>query len=271
MSIKKLLLQKQTLFIIGVNAVLSVIISLVIGLLLIRPNQVASTPVPTKAALTAAGSAAVTPTKAPVIHVVVSGDTISGLALKYDVPEADIIAANQLANPNFLTLGTELVIPVGGLPQITPTWTPQPTPTETSIPFEPPPVNATATAEAELGVTATAVPTQPVAGGLILIEITEVIEPGNADREAVVMTNKGKQVVDLKGWTLSDAQGNTYEFPSFRLYAGGNVMVNTRMGQNGSPTVNQLYWGKVTPAWTAGETVTLKDATGTVVATFTVR
>jgi LysM repeat protein len=271
MSIQNLLTRKQILFVIGVNAVISVVISLVVGLVLIRPNRVALTPVPTKVALVATGAAASTPTAAPIIHTVVSGDTISGLALKYDVPEEDIIAANNLANPNFLTLGTELIIPVGGLPKITPTWTPQPTPTETSIPFEPPSVNLTATALAELGVTATGLPTQIPVTGEVLIQITEIIEPGNADRESVVITNKGGQVVDLKGWTLSDAGGNSYAFPSFRLYAGGNVMVNTRMGENGSPSVNQLYWGKLTPIWSVGETATLKDATGKAIATFTVR
>jgi len=271
MSIRKLLMQKQTLLIIGVNAVLSIIISLIVGLLLIRPERVAVAPTPAKAALAATGAAAITPTGAPVVHVVVSGDTISGLALKYDVPEGDIVAANQLQNPNYLTLGTELIIPVGGVAQITPTWTPQPTPTETPIPFEPPSANQTATALAELGVTATGLPTQPPATGEILIQITEIIEPGNADREAVVITNKGKQVVDLQGWTLSDTRGNSYEFPSFRLYAGGNVMVNTRLGQNGSPSVNQLYWGKLTPIWRLGETATLKDTTEKVVANFAIK
>ena len=272
MSILKLLTQKQSLLIIGVNAVVSILISLIVGLVLIRPNRVAATPAPTRvAAATTPGAAAASPTKGPIIHVVVSGDTISGLALKYDVSEEDIIAANNLANPNFLTLGTELIIPVGGLAQVTPTWTPQPTPTETPIPFEPPSVSQTATALAEQGVTVTGLPTQPVGGGDVLVEITEIIEPGNADRELVVITNKGKQVVDMKGWTLSDGKGNIYTFPSFRLYAGGNVMVNTRLGQDGSPSANQLYWGKLTAIWTAGRTATLKDTTEKVIATFTLK
>ncbi|MBN1137200.1 MAG: lamin tail domain-containing protein [Anaerolineae bacterium] len=268
MSILSLLTRKQILFIIGLNAAISLVISLIVGLLLIRPNRAASTPAPTKAALATPGAAAVTPTAAPVVHVVQSGDTISGLALKYDVPEEDIIAANQLENPNFLTLGMELIIPVGGLPQITPTWTPQPTPTETDIPFEPPSVNQTATALAEAGVTATGFPTQPPVAGEIQIQITEVVAPGNADREAVVIANKGKQVVDMQGWTLSDAGGNVYAFPSFRLYAGGSVTVNTRIGVDGP---NQLYLNKLTPIWTVGEQVTLKDTADKAVAIFTVK
>lgn len=270
MSILSLLTRKQTLLIIGVNAIISAVISLIVGLILMRPGQTVVTPAPTKAApATQAAAAAATPTSAEVVHVVQAGDTISGLALKYDVPEADIIAANDLQNPNFLQLGAELKIPVGGLPQITPTWTPQPTPTETPIPFEPPSVNQTATALAQAGVTATSLPTMPA--GESKVEITEVISPGNADREAVVITNKGTQRLDMKGWTLNDAEGNAYTFLNFVLWPGGNVMVNTRLGQDGSPAVNQLYWGKLKGMWTVGEVVTLKDTAGAAVATFTVK
>jgi len=269
MSVQNLTTRKQILFIIGLNAIISALISVIVGLLMIRPAHVASTPASTKAPLGAAGVTTATPTGAPVIHIVKAGDTISGLAYQYDVPEADIIAANQLQNPNFLQLGMELIIPVGGLAQITPTWTPQPTPTETPIPFQPPPVNQTSTALAEAGITATSLPT--IQTGETQVEISEVIEPGNADREAVVITNKGTQRIDLKGWTLNDADGNVYTFLSFVLWPGGNVMVNTRMGQDGSPTVNQLYWTKLKPIWTVGETATLKNATGTAVNTYKVK
>ncbi len=57
----------------------------------------------------------------------------------------------------------------------------------------------------------------------------------------------------MKGWILSDAEGNAYTFLELSPVAGGNVMVNTRMGQDGSPAVNQLYWGKLKPIWTVGE------------------
>ena len=268
MSIKDLLTQKQTLFIIGLNAVISAVISLIVGLLLMRPTQVASVPMPTGAAPATRGAAAVTPTAAPIVHVVQSGDTISALALKYDVPEEDIIAANQLQNPNYLQLGTQLIIPVGGLAQITPTWTPQPTPTETPIPFQPPSIDLTATALAEAGVTATSFPTQPPATGEILVQITEVTSPGNADREAVVITNKGKGTIDMRGWTLGNTEGIIYTFQAFRLYSGGSVTVNTRMGQD---DVSQLYLGKLTPLWAVGQIVTLKDTAARTIATFAIK
>jgi len=268
MSVQNLLTRKQILLIIGVNAVISAVISLIVGLILIRPAQVASTPRPTRAIAATSGVATATQTAAPVVHVVQSGDTISALAATFEVPEEDIIAANQLENPNFLQVGTELIIPVGGLPQITPTWTPQPTPTDTPLPYEPPSANQTATALALAGVTATSLPTQPAGTGEIQVQISEVTAAGNADREAVAIVNKGKQVIDLQGWTLGKGEEKVYTFPSFRLYAGGSVTVNTRIGVDGS---NQLYLNKLTPLWAVGDVVTLKDTTGKAAATLTVK
>jgi LysM repeat protein len=267
MSIKTLFTQKQALLIIAVNAVISILISLIVGLLLIRPARQTPAPTPTVVVVATSALTATTPTPGPLTHIIQSGDTISGLAFKYDVPEADIIAANQLQNPNMLQVGMELIIPVGGLPQITPTWTPQPTPTDTPIPFQPPSVDMTATALALAGVTATSLPTPTVAAGGVQIEITEVTSPGNADREAVVIANKGQQLVDMAGWTLTDAEGNTYIFPNFRLWPGGSVTINTRIGQDNSPPAN-LFWGKLEPIWSASEIATLKDAAGKTVSAF---
>jgi murein DD-endopeptidase MepM/ murein hydrolase activator NlpD len=205
-----------------------------------------------------------------VLHVVQAGDTISGLAYQYDVPEADIIAANNLENPNVLQVGMELIIPMSGPDQITPTWTPNPTPTDTSIPFEPPSAALTATALALGGSNATSVlGATGVVGGPVQVEIEEVIAAGNSDREAVVIVNRGKQVADMRDWTLSDANGNVYVFKDLRLWPGGSATVNTRVGEDNNPAFN-FYWGKLQSIWSTGEAATLRDAAGTVVAEYTV-
>ena len=81
--------RKQIAFIIGLNAVISVVISVVVALIFIQPDQDA----PPSAATTSPGPATtsqVMATEAPtdelVVHTVTSGDTISGLAFQYDVP-----------------------------------------------------------------------------------------------------------------------------------------------------------------------------------------
>jgi LysM repeat protein len=272
-------------FLIGVNAVISTLITLLIVLVILpaiqgteiggqRPAGEGGTSVAAtggqdaEAAGPEAGPAA---TATPVIHTVRSGDTITGLAQQYDVPAEDIIAANQLQNPNFLQVGTNLVIPVGGLQAATPTWTAVPTASDTPLPFEPPSADMTATAEVMAGATSSqASPTEETspATGELQVEISEVIAAGEADQERVVITNHGERLADMQAWTLSDAEGNTYTFPNFRLWPGGNVTVHTHIGQDGSPPSN-FYWNKLVAMWSPGEVVTLKDAAGDVVSSYT--
>jgi LysM repeat protein len=268
--------RKQMAFVITVNAVISAGITLLLVLVILPASNV-TTPrapaatMPTSDAEQVTRSASgPTPTPEPVVHVVQTGETISGLAFQYDVPEEDIIAANQLENPNLLRVGMELLIPVGGLPEATSTFTPVPTPTDTPIPFEPPSAEMTATAAAEAGATATGLPTPMPATGELQIDITEVTAPGEVDREGVVITNEGDHLADMQGWTLNDADGNVYTFPNFRLWgSGSSVTVHTRIGQDGNPPAN-FFWGKLEAIWSLGEVVTLEDADGNVIATYAV-
>jgi LysM repeat protein len=264
--------RKQVVFIIGLNALISAVISVVVALIFIQPDQqapvsTATTPVETVTTSQVLETGA--PTAELVVHTVSAGDTISGLAFQYDVPEEDIIAANQLENPNFLQLGMQLTIPVGGVPDVTATFTPAPTPTDTPLPFEPPSADMTATVAAELGATATSLPTPVPSSGDLTIEITEVLGVGQIEQEGVVITNLGDTLADMQGWTLSGADGDVYTFSNVRLWAGGGLTVHTRVGQDGSPP-SSFYWGKLEPIWSPGDVVTLEDASGAVLATYTV-
>ncbi len=261
--------RRQIALILAANAAISTVISLVVALLVIRPARVSRTATPPVQAATTQAATMATPTATPVIHIVQFGDTLSGLALRYDVPAEEIIAANNIQNPNFLQVGMELIIPVGGLPPVTATFTPMPTPTDTPLPVEPPSADMTATAAAEAGATATALPTPLPATGELKIEIGEILGAGQVDQEQVVITNAGDRLADMQGWTLSDGDGNVYTFPNFRLWKGGSVTVHTRIGQDGSPPAN-FYWGKLAAIWSPGEVATLKNALGEVVATRTV-
>jgi LysM repeat protein len=278
--------RKQMALIVGINAVVSVLVTLLLVLVILPALNVTPPLVPTatlpvgvaaQTAQPAGQTAAAAPTE--VIHVVAAGDTVSGLSALYDVPAEDIVAANNLANPNVLQVGMQLVIPVGGLPEVTPTFTPMPTPTDTPLPFEPPSSQtATAAAESAALATAAAAPSTtgvpgstPAAGeGEFKVEITEVIGLGQVDQEGIVMTNTGTRLADMLGWTLSDGDGNVYTFPNFRLWGNGSsVTVHTRIGEDGNPPSN-FFWGKLAPVWSAGEEATLRDGEGNVVDTFTV-
>jgi LysM repeat protein len=266
--------RKQMAWIVGVNAVVSTLITLLLVLVILPaldvrttvvPEATLPTPVVERMTEPAADS---TPTPELVIHEVEAGDTISGLALKYDVPEEDIIAANDLQNPNYLQVGMRLIIPIGGLPEATATFTPQPTATETPIPFEPPSADMTATAAAEAGATATGLPTPLPSTGERQVEIVEIVEAGVTESEGVVVSNVGAQRVDMLGWTLNDGDGNVYTFPNVWLWPGGNITVHTRIGTD---STTEFFWSKLVPIWSAGEVATLKDAEGNVVATLTVQ
>jgi LysM repeat protein len=72
------------------------------------------------------------PTATPYIYRVKKGDTLLGIALHYGLTLEALQAANPKVNPNFLSVGTELVIPIS-LASKLPTATPSPTPLPLSI------------------------------------------------------------------------------------------------------------------------------------------
>ena len=53
----------------------------------------------------------VTTTVAPVFYVVAEGDNLAGIAQKYGITVADLIAANAIADPNRIEVGQQLVVP----------------------------------------------------------------------------------------------------------------------------------------------------------------
>ena len=54
-----------------------------------------------------------TPSPTPVIHIVESGDTLFGIAIEYGVASDAIQDVNGLDNPNALSIGQSLIIPIG--------------------------------------------------------------------------------------------------------------------------------------------------------------
>jgi hypothetical protein len=86
----------------------------------------------------------------------------------------------------------------------------------------------------------------------------------NLNDEYVVFENTGGAAADMTDWTVSDEAGKTYTFGSFTLEAGSSVTLHTG---SGTDTSTDLYWGYGSPVWNNdGDTVTLTDDTGTVVA-----
>lgn len=182
-------------------------------------------------------------------HVIQAGEVISVIAEEYGVFPGDILTANGLTEDDVfnLQIGQVLIIPVEGCAALV---TPTAIPEASNTPFD--------LARATVTLQPTAVNAQVV--------IANVLEPGGINSEAVEIRNVGN-VVNLQGWTLSNEQGESFRFPEFRMQQGSLVRIYSRQGQN---TPAALYWGRETPAWTTGETVTLSDSTGQVQASFRV-
>ena len=84
----------------------------------------------------------------------------------------------------------------------------------------------------------------------------------NLNDEYVVFRNDGDTTLDLSGWTVSDAVGQTYTIPDgVTLAPGATVTLHTG---SGTDTETDLYWGSGSPIWNnGGDTVTVTMPDGT--------
>lgn len=187
-------------------------------------------------------------TVTPSVYVVQSGDTLGGIAERYNVPVEKLMVANNLTDPNLLHPGETLVIPLEGyVPTPLPTGTPGALPTNAA---KPPLATATHDANAPLP----------------HLAIREVNAPGQLADETLVIANQGGPV-DLAGWTLRDEAGHLYTFPALTLFEGGAVSLHTAAGPD---TVTDLHWGLTEAVWASGKQALLSDAGGNLHTRFTV-
>ncbi len=91
------------------------------------------------------------------------------------------------------------------------------------------------------------------------IEILTVIGAGDLEFEVVTLKNTGKNPVDLTGWTLRDAKGDSFTFPAFTVFPNGAFQVFSKSGTN---TSLELYWSSAAPLWKSGDEVFLYDPSG---------
>lgn len=188
----------------------------------------------------------------PEIHVVAAGETLGQISSRYDVSMDDIMNANGMSNANFLFVGQELIIPQPGMAEEV---------AEEAVPE----VQDEAEAENEDAALAP-IPTEPPGDGAAVIEIAEVVGPGQLPLEAVQIVNNGSREANLAEWKLADQFGNYYEFRAITLFGdGAGIMIHTAEGQD---SATDLYWGEEEPLWSSGDMVILYDAGGQVIAEF---
>jgi LysM repeat protein len=177
-------------------------------------------------------------------YTIKQGDIAGSIATNFGVSLADLMQANQLTEADLtrLQIGQVLIIPVNGCGLAT--EEPSPTPTRFVLPTLP--------------ATVTEMPT----ASKVLIEIVQVISPGDITAEGVELHNVSGGVIQMQGWKLIDANGLEFTFPEYRMFPGGHVTVYTRAGTN-TPIV--LYWGQSRAVWgEPGQTIQIVDAQGNV-------
>lgn len=106
----------------------------------------------------------------------------------------------------------------------------------------------------------------PVPEGAVVIK--NIIGVGDLDTERVLIKFVGEGELSLVGWQIEGQNGNIFLFPEtprLTLFSDGAVYVFTKPGVN---SAIELFWGKDAPVWNSGETVILKDASGTLRASY---
>lgn len=248
--------RRQAIFIICVNAAISLVISLVVVFTLgRRPVYIPVTGTP---GVSEKPSATVTPVShpqpsatRPTVYVVREGDTLSHIAEKFGVSIEDLMRVNAISNPDLIYPGQELIIPGGGLPQPTPTFT---------LPFQPPTPAFTPIA------TQPPTPT-PIHSPMISKEgvyIETVLNAGEQGKEAVIIRSAAEKVKNLAGWRLY-ADNLSYVFPDFLLWPQGAVTLYTGRGKN-NPA--ELYWGLDKPILHQVKKITLYNRDGQLVSSY---
>ncbi|WP_330294630.1 lamin tail domain-containing protein [Streptomyces sp. NBC_00503] len=100
----------------------------------------------------------------------------------------------------------------------------------------------------------------------IMISKVQYDSPGRDDRsnrslngEWVEVKNTGKKTVDLRGYTLTDQQGNRYRFRSLMLDGHSSVKVHTGKGKD---TLHDVYQGRANQVWDQRDSATLRNDHG---------
>jgi LysM repeat protein len=239
-SVRRTTYHRYLLFL-GLNVIVSAITVLIVLAIWDRRGQ-AQPQSPTPTIDVAAQVASAIPTKTPttpasatpVTYMIRGGDTLSDIAVKLGVSMDALMQANGIKDPNALSAGQVLIVPVDAVPGgISPPAEKTPSVAqETSMPS---PVPSTAQ-----------------------VLINGVEDAGNIEGESIRLLNSGGEV-SMAEWTLDDGEGHVYPFPAFTFYTTGAVYVHTG---SGSDTSIDLYWGLEEAILLPGKVITLRDASG---------
>lgn len=79
---------------------------------------------------------------------------------------------------------------------------------------------------------------------------------GRGGGEWIEVVNTGRGSVNLRGWTLSDRDGNRYRFGNVRLVGHSKVRVHTGFGRDSR---RDVFQDRRTSVWDRRDTATLRN------------
>ncbi|MCA1553062.1 MAG: LysM peptidoglycan-binding domain-containing protein [Chloroflexi bacterium] len=229
--------RQQAIFLIGINALASALISGLVVLIAFSSYPPSGAPAVVAEQVRTPLSPSATRRTQPITYIVKPGDTLSTIAAQFNISTAALMQANGITNPNVLAVGQQIIIP---------------------------PVDVTPSAPISIAASTA------IASPVPILRITAILRASSAQSptgEMVIVQNIGTRV-NMKGWTLADLHGNLYVFPDFVLDNNAGVRVHT---ESGLDTASDLYWGRASPVWSSDDTATLKDRNGVVIDSYTIR
>ncbi|MDX3234574.1 lamin tail domain-containing protein [Streptomyces sp. ME03-5709C] len=79
---------------------------------------------------------------------------------------------------------------------------------------------------------------------------------GRGGDEWIEVVNTGRRSVNLRGWTLSDRDGNRYRFNNVRLVGHSKVRVHTGLGRDSR---RDVFQDRRKSVWDRNDTATLRN------------
>ena len=193
----------------------------------------------------------VTPTPTPNLvlqpYEVGAGETLSEIALLFDTSVDQLLEINNLSDPDELTTGMILAVPVSNSNP------------EENVDN----VQEGSPSESELILTSTS-PPMPESGK---VKIVTIVGVDDLATEHLQIQSVNPEALSLEGWQLETNDGQVYIFPKITLFEYGAVDLYSRAGIN---SVVALYWGRSTPVFQSGDQAVIYDAEGNVQAVYSI-
>jgi len=175
------------------------------------------------------------------------GETLSEIALLFGVSVDQLLEINDLSNPDELSTGMILNVPISG------------TNAQEMV--------GQAQADSQLESQPIPTSTPPLAPETSNIKIVTIIGVDDLATEHVQIQSVSPDALSLEGWRLETNDGLIYTFPKITLFEYGAVDLYSRAGIN---SVVALYWGRSTPIFQSGHQAVIYDAEGNVQAVYSI-